>query len=296
MNSENTYYFNLLKKAISTQFLKEHHASNSMKNWKGEDIVLFQEDLFNKVKAKVSEKWFYTYFKNDSEKLPRIDMLNLLSNYVDYANWNDFKAKNAKPKKLQSRIPKVYWPLLIVPFLIVAVYNPFSKNKFQFCFIDDVKGEPITNTSINVTVLQDNESPLHFKTDALGCFNYTTKDDKIAFIIQSPYHKTDTIVRHIDSNTNQIVKLITDDYALMLDYYTNGKLEDWKQRKQELQKLIASDALIYQLFQNNIGVEIYSKDDFIRMLTIPTNSLKRIKILDKKLLDGKIVKLKFMVL
>ena len=68
----------------------------------------------------------------------------------------------------------------------------------------------------------------------------------------------------------------------MLDYYTNGNIKDWKKRKQQLQQLIAEKAQIYQLFPNNIGIEIYSKEDFIRTLTIPTRSLKHIKILDKK--------------
>ena len=53
---------------------------------------MFQEDLFQEVKGKVSEKWFYTYFKNDAPKLPRIDMLNLLSSYVGFENWYAFKS------------------------------------------------------------------------------------------------------------------------------------------------------------------------------------------------------------
>ncbi|MGV6830541.1 MAG: hypothetical protein ACWA5P_03135 [bacterium] len=295
MNANDTYYFELLKEKVCSQFLKTNSAPISIKEWKGDDITLFQEDLFNKVKAKVSEKWFYTYFKHSPEKLPRIDMLNLLSNYIDYKNWNDFLAKNPFLKNKRKKNSSLFWLLVLIPFLLLGVYNPLAKNKFQFCFIDDVKGEPITDIKINITVLPQDQSPLYTNTNDEGCFIYKTRDDKITFIINSPFHKSDTIIRHIDSNKNKIVKLTTDDYALMLDYYTNRKLEDWKQRKKELDKLISDDAQIYELFENNIGVTIYSKDDFIRMLTIPTNSLKRINILDKKLHENKIVKLKFIV-
>jgi hypothetical protein len=49
------------------------------------------------------------------------------------------------------------------------------------------------------------------------------------------------------------------------------------------------------LFKNNIDIELYSKEEFISMLTIPTKSLKRTEILDKTIENGKIVTLKFMV-
>jgi hypothetical protein len=290
------HLFSALKQAVATTFLQNYSAPTAIEDWKGEIITAFQEDLFSKVKAKVSEKWFYTYFKNDTEKLPRIDILNLLSVYVGFGNWEAFKAahSNAKTPSKKGSIPKVI-ALVIVLTMLFVITKLFSKNEFHFCFIDEDKGEAITNIALDIKVFIENESPLFFKTDSLGCFNYTTKEDKVKFVVQSPYHKTDTIIRHIDANSNQTVKLKTDDYALMLDYYTNGNIKDWKKRKQQLQNLIADNAQIYQLFPNNIGVEIYSKDDFIRTLTIPTQSLKHIKILGKHYSNGKIVKLKFMI-
>lgn len=295
MNSNEKQLFNLLKNAIAKTFLQDNSAPEAISEWKGEEISQFQEDLFDKVKAKVSEKWFYTYFKNEPEKLPRIDMLNLLSNYVGFDNWNAFKAKH-QIRKLTRKgsLSKV---LLAVIFVVVCVFimKFSSKNEFHFCFVDQDKGESIINITLDIKVLQDNQSPLFFKTDSLGCFNYTTKENKVHFVVQSPYHKTDTILRYIDANKNQTVRLTTDDYALMLDYYTNGNIKDWKKRKVQLERMIADNAVIYQLFKNNLGVEIYSKDEFIRKLTIPTQDLKRIKVLDKVFKDEKIVKLKFII-
>ena len=170
-----------------------------------------------------------------------------------------------------------------------------SHNTFHFCFLDADKNEVITTIPLDIKVLKENESPLYFKTDSTGCFSYKTEEPYIKFVVQSPYHKTDTILRYIDSNQNTMIHLETDDYALMLHYYTTGNVTNWKKRKQQLNSLIANEAQIYQLFEQQMGVELYAKDDFIRMLTIPTASLQHIRILDKTYKDGQLVQLKFMV-
>ncbi len=295
MNTEDSHYFNLLKQAISRTFLAENSASSSIKDWKGEDITAFQEDLFQKTKASISEKWFYTYIKNEPKKLPRIDMLTILSNYVGFENWNGFK--NAQTNLVQKKITssKIYY---ILSFLIVIasllIYFSVKKNTFEFCFVDEDKNESI-RTTLNIKILQDFESPIYLKTDSLGCFTYHTKKAILKFIVQSPFYKTDTIIRSIDANSNTLVKLHTDNYALMLHYYSNGNIKDWKKRKAQLKNLIADKAQIYQVFSHNMGVEIYSKDEFISKLTTPTSNLKKIRILNKTSKNGKIVTLKFMI-
>jgi len=296
LKSEEKYYFEALKKAAEATFLEKNNATNSIKDWKGEEIVSFQEDLFNKVKGKVSEKWFYTYIKNSQEKLPRIDVLNLLSSYVGQTNWNTFKANTKSPKAVEkSSWVFIKWGFLLAALMTLVGYFLTQKNTFEFCFVDSLKNENITSIPLDIKVLQENESPIYFKTDSLGCFSFKTKNDIIKFVIQSPYHKTDTIVRTINSTQNQIVKVKPDDYALMLHYYVNGNVKDWKNHIKKLQSLIADDAKIYRLFKNNINIEIYSKKEFISMLTIPTKSLKRTEILEKEIKNGKIITLKFIV-
>ena len=298
MNSEEAYYFSQLKSAVETTFLRQYSISDSIDDWKGETISEFQEDLFSKVKAKVSEKWFYTYFKNNPKNLPRIDILNLLSVYVGYRNWNDFKSSQTnKPiiKPYNKRKIAVLFAALFTVLVFFIMNQRNKENTFHFCFVDSIKNEAITSIILDIKILQKNESPLFFKTDSLGCFTYNTKEDKVQFVVQTPYHKTDTILRTFGSQYNQTVKLTNDDYALMLNFYTNGNIKDWNKHKTSLQNLFDEDAQIYQFYENSLGIEIYSKDDFIRLLTIPTKSLKRVKILDKSMKDGKIVKLKFMV-
>lgn len=89
-------HFEQLKKDVQTEFLKESSSSHDdISKWKGIDIIYFQEDLRKKAKGNISEKSFYTYFKTSPvTKLPRIDMLNLLSIYAGYDSWYDFKKQH----------------------------------------------------------------------------------------------------------------------------------------------------------------------------------------------------------
>ena len=86
-------HFEQLKHDVQAEYLIDHTpSSNDISKWKGIDIIYFQEDLRKKGKGNISEKSFYTYFKNSPvTKLPRIDMLNILSIYAGYVSWYDFK-------------------------------------------------------------------------------------------------------------------------------------------------------------------------------------------------------------
>ncbi|WP_265132386.1 hypothetical protein [Chryseobacterium oranimense] len=89
-------HFEQLKKDVQTEYLKKSTPSHDeISKWKGIDIIYFQEDLRKKAKGNISEKSFYTYFKTSPvTKLPRIDMLNLLSVYAGYESWYDFKKQH----------------------------------------------------------------------------------------------------------------------------------------------------------------------------------------------------------
>lgn len=290
MNSQETYGFDQLKKTVFDIFSKTHSTPSSFEKFGKEDIIAFQEDLFDKVKTKVSEKWFYSYFKNSPEKLPRIDMLNLLSQYAGYQNWNEF---NTTRKKSRSKRKNMIW---FIPFLLIIllgfIFTP-GENTFHFCFVDEDRNEAISSV-VNVEVLLENQSPLYLQTNPKGCLIYKSSEDQITFVVKSNYYKTDTIVRSV-KNQQGTIHLKVDDYALMLDYYSKGKVKDLNLRKIQLENLIDNNAIIYQMYSNKNEVEIYSKSEFINMLMIPTNSLKNIQYLKKEFIGEKIVKLKFIV-
>ena len=94
-------YFEQLKAEIQAEYLKNNSPSEEdISKWKGIDIIYFQEDLRKRAKGNISEKTFYTYFKTPNiDKLPRIDMLNLLSIYAGYESWFDFKKQHYSEDK-----------------------------------------------------------------------------------------------------------------------------------------------------------------------------------------------------
>lgn len=97
-------HFEQLKNEVQAQYLENHTPSfDEISKWKGIDIIYFQEDLRKKAKGNISEKSFYTYFKTSPTlKLPRIDMLNLLSIYAGYASWYDFKKNHLFANEILS--------------------------------------------------------------------------------------------------------------------------------------------------------------------------------------------------
>ena len=145
--------FNTLKEAVAKTFLKYHHANDDIKSWGREEITSFQEDLLQKVKARVSEKWFYTYFKNEPEKLPRLDMLNLLSQYVGCTNWAHFKLEHDNKKKSHFRNISLYLLLLTFITSLITIWAVTRTHSFNFCFINDINGEPIDRITLDIKIL-----------------------------------------------------------------------------------------------------------------------------------------------
>jgi len=295
--------FELLKQKVASTFLQDNSAlSPDISQWKGDDIIKFQEDLLQKVKARVSEKWFYNYFRNDIQKLPRIDMLNLLSEYAGYSDWANFLQQNSKTLKNRSwKNPKtsgiyVFFTSLIALTLILGfVLSRTTDKNIKLCFVDE-NLNPIEETvKIFVKMNQETERVLH--TDKNNCVEFHTKQHQINLRIISPYYKEKTINRNIELNEYQEeIILETDFYSLMLRYFSNTQTKDWQKRRDKLRMLIDDEAVIYQQwFGKNKGVEIYSKDDFIYQLTVPTSILRNIEILEIERKNNKIFKLRFKV-
>ncbi|MEG0695641.1 hypothetical protein [Algoriella sp.] len=342
--------FEILKKSIAKRFLEENSAqSDNISDWRGQEITSFQDDLFNKTRSTVSEKWFYTYFKSDFKKLPRIDMLNLLSQYCGYKNWAHFvqinknehfgtnkveestieaeKTENNLPKnnfseevsteiipenkestnkeeepdKTKKTKPKLKLISMISATILVlcgigagVYYSFFDQKEYEFCFVDADRQTAVTN-SVEVTIIRDGFTPLYLSTKT-GCIKFESQRDTIKMFVSSPYYKQDTFKVNLHQY-NQPEKLLLepDDYKIMLYYYSNSA-KDLKQRIAKLDQMIANNALIYQVYDNDFfGVEILSKQQYINLVTMPTTSLKNFSLIESESKNGKIVKLKFKI-
>ena len=158
--------------------------------------------------------------------------------------------------------------------------------------------ETIVNTAIEVSILYENESPVNYLCNSNGCFTLRTDQGLVKMLIKSPYFKSDTIRRRLKKfNRNEMIGLRVNEYALMLRYFSEMNVEDWKKRRAKLNEIFDDDALIYQVIDNRraTGMELYSKLEFIDKLTMPSQSLKNIEILDTKYVGNQIMVLQFRI-
>ena len=290
MSEKELIYFEILKKEVVKTLQKSHSVNSDIETWKGQETIYLQDDLSDKVNGRISEKWFYTHIKSNSGKLPRIDMLNILSEYSGYQNWNDLKSKfpqkNLTPQPTKNGKKRGLLILIILAIFsgLYISYQVFPKNNvYKFCFVDADLKTPIKDSPIWIVWMIDSESPMISRCDSTGCFKFVTEKDKIRFIVRSPYYKPDTITRIVyDKNiSEEQIQLKTNDYALMIHMFSKSKVKNWKKRRAQLDQMLADNAKIYQVYEDGkTGMELYNKKDFINKLTMPLKSLKNIEIIE----------------
>ncbi|MDP2423217.1 MAG: hypothetical protein U1C46_03470 [Bacteroidales bacterium] len=274
-------------------------------DWKGQEITDFQEELRIRAKGQVSEKWFYTHIKAVDPALPRIDVLNLLSKFAGFSNWNDFKFNKSGLIPATLRYNKYNKVFIAIPFIVIVImlllyglFRLFNTREYSFCFYDVDTKEPVINSSIEVLLLSDDESPASYICNHDGCFEIRTDKSKIKLVVRSPYYRTDTVDRVLKKfNSYTKVGLRANEYALMIHYFSQMKVEDWEKRRLQLNKMFDDEAVIYQVIGNDktLGMELYSKAEFIDKLTMPSASLNQIEVLDTRYLGDRILILRFRI-
>jgi len=306
LHEKDKYYFGLLKEHIVGKMKKSYPGiSNDISEWKGQEITDFQEELLQKVNAQISEKWFYNHAKSENKTLPRIDVLNILSRYVGFANWDDFVFKNrtkisgGRPVSKGNRI-FIILPLfvLLIMAALFVVFKFLNSREYHFSFYDVHTQEVISGNRIQVTQLSDKESPKSFLSDSAGVVVLKTDESFLKLIITAPYYRTDTINRILKKfETYQKIGLQANDYALIIHYFSEMNVDDWQKRRDYLGQIIDNRAIIYQVHNNDNspGMALYNKTEFIDKLTMPSSSLKNIEILDTKFKDDKIMVLRFRI-
>ena len=171
----------------------------------------------------------------------------------------------------------------------------FSK-KYCYSFIDADRNSKI-NAELQVQILKENESPILYVAKPNEPFVYTTKSKSLTMVVSSPYYKTDTIQRNLETAPeDEDIELKPNDYAIMLFYYSKS-LKDLKKKRESLNYLISNNALIYQVFDNQFyGVETMDKQRYINLVTLPSTSLENLDVIDTQAdKSGKIVMIKFKI-
>jgi hypothetical protein len=304
LHKEEKILFCLLKKEIAVTMMQSYPGIDSdISKWKGREITDFQEDLRIKVNGQISEKWFYNHMKTENSSLPRIDVLDLLSQYAGHLNWHDFRHKNnhtipqeektRKPINILIKIPLLLIGVMTVLFFIMKIINV---QNYRFSFVDADTGEPVTDDNLRVELFMGHESPASIVSGKNGEITVRTNNSRVSMVVKAPYYLTDTITRTLRKfNHNEHISLHADYYALMVSYFSQSNVESWEKRREQLAGIFNEDAIIYQFPENSggNGMALYNKQEFIDKITMPSSALKQIEILDCRYKDGKIAILRF---
>ena len=294
MNQKELQHFLTLKKEISAKMSRDFSMSSSdITDWKGEDIVIFQEALLDQVKGQISSKWFYTHMKSTGKSLPRIDVLNMLSQFVDYDNWADFLSKQSIEKPIKIKPQKSKLLFLLFP-LLIAILVPLliQKEEVYTISVIDFDTNKAPENSVEFEHLIEGETAKRVFTDSLGKLILPVSEKLNQLVIKSPYYKEDTLRRTIKEEGGEIFKIKTDDYSLMVHYFSKSKVKDWKRRRRMLANIFHDEAVIHEVYKGSFGLEQYNKTEFINKLTLPLSSLKSLEVLSTERKEGKIIKMR----
>lgn len=311
MRHPDKVYFDALKSQIVTCFRNRYtDCPDDISQWKGKVIENFQKDLQEKVKGRISTRWFYDHLKSDKEdRIPRVDILNLLSEYCGFDSWEVFKEQKKsegikeRPVKLKlgnkRLIQRLSFAIVIMSGAIVyfmtladADNETTGKIEYKISFIDSDFGMPIANKNLEIMLLESGSEGVALKADSNGCIKLELKNKTFRFVVNADYYKTDTIEINPGDKKGETIQLKIDDYSMLIHQLSVTKSEGWERRRNQLNQMISENAVIFLVTENNQGIEMYNKGEFIDRMTMPISALKNLRILQTQYKDGKISKMR----
>jgi hypothetical protein len=302
MNEIEIFYL-LKEKVLATYKITFPFYSGSIHDFGNKEIAQFQDNVEDKINERISEKWVYTHLKPKSnDKLPRKDMLDILSKYTGFESWEEFLFKNSNQENKQTSKTDIsiqkskkttYFMTAGIAIATIGMFlgiQNFTENKPKtICFKDKYTQKNIENGKIEVFELKENKKEkIHLKNN---CLQFNAKKQTV-IVVESPYYKTDTLILNSETKNFEI-DLMPDDYAMMLRAYMNSNLEDWNKRKAQLDAIIDENAEIEEVMFEEIGVEFLNKTEFIDKITTPSETVRKMEIVEIKYENDKIISLKF---
>lgn len=289
-------YFQRLKEKVLLKYQEQYpFFQGNWKTFSSQDIQNLIGLIEVQCKQTISEKWIYTHLKPESNsKIPRKDMLNILSEFLGYSGWDEFTFEDkaiiveSKPS-LESKKSKrgiVLFGLLIA--IGITSFIIYTKNKTPEAQTIELQNE-FTNEKVNseeVKVYQVSDSTKTELKINEGKVEVTNSSDKkTQLVIQSPFYEPKTIT--IDpkvpvANPIQKIDLKPDDYAMMLKAFMVSDIKNWQTRKEQLNQILSDNLEVIVMLKDDLGAEFFNKNEFSQKLIVPSESLKKMKIVEIK--------------
>ena len=276
--------FHKLKNDVLLTYQKQYpYFEGNWKTFSSQDIQNLIDLIAVQVKQTVSEKWIYTHLKVETnDKLPRKDMLDILSQLVGYSGWDEYVFKwkqQVVPNVVQpKRNYNVVFSLGFMGLFLIGFFSYRYLNREEVQTIE-VKNafteEQINSEEVKAVMIENNvETPIEIVDSKI---QITTKDSA-KIVLKSPYYKDKTIV--VGKENSNTISLQPDDYAMMLKGFMKSDIKDWETRKEQLQKILADDLEVLVMLKNDLGIEYFNKQEFSEKLIVPSVALKRMKVID----------------
>jgi hypothetical protein len=277
-----------LKKSVLEQYQKSYpYFVGNWKTFSSQDILNLMDDILLKTKQSVSEKWIYTHLKPETnKKLPRKDMLDILSIYIGKSGWDEFKFDNNlnidlknKKNKINTKFHKKAYVIIGVLGLMLLsflLWKNFKIEKPKINLKNTYTNETINKNEVKAYVIEDAvEKQIEFENGKINV------EEKTKVIIKSPFYKSKVI--SVEPNSvEQIIDLNPKDYAMMLKAFMKSDIKDWETRKIQLNKILSDNLEVMIMLQNNLGAEYFNKTEFSQKLIVPSKAIKKMKIVELK--------------
>ena len=284
-----TDLFQNLKKEVLLVYKERYpYFTGTWKSFSAQDILNLIALIESIVKQSVSEKWIYTHLKPETNhKLPRKDMLDILSQLVGFSGWDEYVFKHKKEivlpinKSKNKKNKTLLWSVSLVGILLISsviIYLEFYKNSNSHSIEvkDSFSNSKINNDDFKAVIIKDStEIPVEIIDSKL---QIDTKDST-KVVIKSPFYEDQVIVVRNEKRHQDIV-LKPDDFAMMLKAFMKSDIKDWQTRKKQLNKILAEDLEVIVMLKNDLGAEYFNKEEFSEKLIIPSQSLQKMKIID----------------
>jgi len=272
------------------QAYKEHFPffTGNWKTFSSQDIQKLIVLIENVCKQSISEKWIYTHLKPERNgKIPRKDMLDILSMFVGHSSWDEFKFEHKEAEKVQSS-SKSNWfvrfgiglvAIIICALLVFFIIKKPAQETRLLQIKNQYNDQQVNSEEVKVYQLQDSlKKTLKVKNGAVEMDGLQKRNTTLEIV--SPFYKKKVVhISHSDTTITKI-ELQPNDYAMMLKAFMVSDIKDWQTRKVQLDKILSDDLEVIVMLKDDLGAEYFNKKEFSQKLIVPTASIKRMKIVE----------------
>lgn len=264
--------------------------TGSWKTFSSQDIQKLIILIETECKQSISEKWIYTHLKPEkSQKVPRKDMLDILSMLVGYSGWDElkFEYKDEETAKLPRKHNR--YVVFVVGLVGLGVFFTFvifffikkhTNNDKRVLQIKNLYNDQHVNgEEVKVYELQDSvKKAINIKNGAVEINDLKERNKKLEIV--SPFYKKKVVQISQSDTALTEIDLEPNDYAMMLKAFMVSDIKDWQTRKIQLDKILSDDLEVIIMLKDDLGVEYFNKKEFSQKLIVPTASIKKMRIIE----------------